>query len=107
MFDVLNKITVDAIISPKAVGERELCESHFLKLMPNDLVLLDREYPAYWLFNLMLSWGRNFCARVQINKWAQIRKFTHSEKLQKIIHLKAPASSLAKCRQLGLGIPLI
>ena len=105
MFDVLNKITVDAIISPKAVGERELCESHFLKLMPNDLVLLDRGYPAYWLFNLMLSWGGNFCARVQINKWDQIREFTRSGKLQKIIHLKAPASSLAKCRQLGLDTP--
>jgi hypothetical protein len=55
MFDVLNKITVDAIISPKAIGERELCEGHFLKLMPNDLVLLDRGCPAYWLFNLILS----------------------------------------------------
>jgi len=102
MFDVLNKITVDAIISPKAVGERELCESHFLKLMPNDLVLLDRGYPAYWLFNLILSWGGNFCARVQVDKWTVISKFFRSGKLQKIIHLKAPASSIAKCRELGL-----
>jgi hypothetical protein len=102
MFDVLNKITVDAIISPKAIGERELCESHFLKLMPNDLVLLDRGYPAYWLFNLILSWGGNFCARVQVDKWIPIKKFFHSGKLQKIIHLKAPASSIRKCRDLGL-----
>lgn len=102
MYDVLNKITVDAIISPKATGERELCESHFLKLMPNDLVLLDRGYPAYWLFNLILSWGGNFCARVQVDKWIPIKKFFRSGKLQKIIHLKAPASSIAKCRELGL-----
>ena len=102
MFDVLNKITVDAIISPKAIGERELCESHFLKLMPNDLVLLDRGYPAYWLFNLILSWGGNFCARVQVDKWIPIKNFYHSGKLQKIIHLKSPASSIVKCRELGL-----
>jgi hypothetical protein len=102
MFDVLNKITVDAIISPKATGERELCESHFLKLMPNDLVLLDRGYPAYWLFNLILSWGGNFCARVQVDKWIPIKKFFRSGKLQKIIRLKAPASSIARCRDLGL-----
>jgi len=102
MFDVLNKITVDAIISPKAIGERELCERHFLKLMPNDLVLLDRGYPAYWLFNLILSWGGNFCARVQVGKWIPIKKFFRSGKLQKIIHLKLPASSIAKCRDLGL-----
>jgi hypothetical protein len=102
MFDVLNKITVDAIISPKATGERELCESHFLKLMPSDLVLLDRGYPAYWLFNLILSWGGNFCARVQVDKWIPIKKFFRSGKLQKIISLKAPVSSIAKCRELGL-----
>jgi hypothetical protein len=102
MFDVLNKITVDAIISPKAIGERELCEGHFLKLMPNDLVLLDRGYPAYWLFNLILSWSGNFCARVQVGKWIPIKKFFRSGKLQKIIRLKLPASSIAKCRDLGL-----
>jgi hypothetical protein len=102
MFDVLNKITVDAIISPKAIGERELCESHFMKLMPNDLVLLDRGYPAYWLFNLILSWGGNFCARVQVDKWIPIKKFFRSGKLQKIIQLKAPTSSISKCRELGL-----
>jgi hypothetical protein len=102
MFDVLNKITVDAIIAPKSTGERELCESHFLNLMPNDLVLLDRGYPAYWLFNLILSWGGHFCARVQVNKWIPVRKFFRSDKLQKIIHLKAPATSVAKCRELGL-----
>ena len=102
MFDVLNKITVDAIIAPKSTGERELCESHFLKLMPNDLVLLDRGYPAYWLFNLILSWGGHFCARVQVNKWIPVRKFFRSGKLEQIIHLKAPATSVAKCRELGL-----
>ncbi|MDO9111283.1 MAG: IS4 family transposase [Desulfatirhabdiaceae bacterium] len=102
MFDVLNKITVDAIIAPKAIGERELCENHFMKLMPNDLVLLDRGYPAYWLFNLILSWDGNFCARVQVDKWIPIKKFFRSGKLQKIIQLKAPTSSIAKCRELGL-----
>lgn len=102
MFDVLNKITVDAIIAPKSTGERELCESHFLNLMPNDLILLDRGYPAYWLFNLILSLGGHFCARVQVNKWIPVRKFFRCGKLQKIIHLKAPATSIAKCRELGL-----
>ena len=37
LFDVLNKITLDAIISPKSEGERELATYHFLKLMPSDL----------------------------------------------------------------------
>jgi hypothetical protein len=46
LFDTLNKITVDAIISPKHIGERELAATHFLNLKPTDLVLMDRGYPA-------------------------------------------------------------
>jgi hypothetical protein len=42
LFDTLNKITVDAIISPKHIGERELAANHFLHLKPTDLVLMDR-----------------------------------------------------------------
>ncbi len=103
MFDVLNKITVDAIISPKAIGERELCERHFINLKPNDLLLMDRGYPAYWLFNLILTRGANFCARVSYSKWKPIKKFFHSDKPEQIIRLKAPASSIKKCRELGLN----
>jgi hypothetical protein len=64
MYDVLNKLTVDAFISPKSEGERELAAYHFLKLMPQDLILLDRGYPAHWLFKLVLSMDANFCARI-------------------------------------------
>lgn len=34
MFDPLTKITVDAIISPKCDGERELAANHFMHRMP-------------------------------------------------------------------------
>jgi hypothetical protein len=46
VFDVLNKISVDALIKPKNIGERELAAQHFLNVMPQDLILLDRGYPA-------------------------------------------------------------
>jgi hypothetical protein len=65
LFDVLNKITVDALIKPKRIGERELAAQHLLNVMPNDLILLDRGYPAWWLFNLILSMNANFlCPRI-------------------------------------------
>ncbi|NNK02076.1 MAG: hypothetical protein HKP58_16810 [Desulfatitalea sp.] len=69
MFDVLNKVTVDAIISPISEGERELAAFHFLKLCPEDLLLLDRGYPSHWLFKLVLSMGANFCARIGHKQW--------------------------------------
>ena len=54
MFDVLNKVTLDAIISPKESGERELAVEHLRLIGPDDLLLLDRGYPAFWLFKQIL-----------------------------------------------------
>lgn len=104
LFDTLNKISIDAIISPKEIGERELAAHHFLNLLPEDLVLLDRGYPAYWLFNLILSLDANFCARISYKKWKIIRKFYNSGKTDKIISLPAPGTSIRQCREMGLDI---
>lgn len=46
LFDVQNRITLDALIRPKSEGERDLAAQHFTKLMPSDLVLLDRRIPC-------------------------------------------------------------
>lgn len=102
MFDPLNKLSVDAIIEPKETGERELAAFHCLKLMPTDLLLLDRGYPAYWLFNLILSLNSNFCARVQLKRWKVVRKFYHSGMKEKIIELPSVPTSIQKCKEFGL-----
>jgi len=104
MFDPLNRVSIDAIISPKSVGERELAARHFFKLTTGDLILLDRGYPAYWLFNLIMSMGADFCARVSATKWKIIRKFVNSGKQEAIIHLPVSTSSIEKCKELGLEI---
>jgi hypothetical protein len=104
MFDPLNRVSVDTIISPKSEGERELAARHFFKLTIDDLVLLDRGYPAYWLFNLIMSMGADFCARVSAKKWKIIRKFVNSGKRETIISLPVPPSSIEKCKELGLEL---
>jgi hypothetical protein len=101
MFDVLNKVTVDAIIKPKKDGERELASFHFLNLMPNDLILLDRSYPAFWLFKLIISMGANFCARVSCTKWKVIRKFYRSGQQESVIKLYSTPLSSRKCAERG------
>jgi hypothetical protein len=102
MFDVLNKITVDAIIKPKSEGERELAAFHFLKLLPQDLILLDRGYPACWLFQLILSMGANFCARIPYKRWKIARKFYLSGKKEQIVKLVPTPNSIRKCFEMGL-----
>jgi hypothetical protein len=102
MFDVLNGITLDAIISPKEFGERELLCQHFINLTPDDLVLMDRGYPAFWVFKLILSMGSNHCARVPYKNWKITKKFFNSGKKEKIVELKPSYPSIEKCREIGL-----
>ncbi len=104
MFDPLNRISIDAIISPKSVGERELAARYFFKLTVGDLVLLDRGYPANWLLNLIMCIGADFCARVSATKWKIIRKFVNSGKQEAIISLPVFTSSIEKYKELGLEI---
>jgi len=103
LFDPLNKITIDAIISPKDVGERELAADHFLNLMPNDLVLMDRGYPAWWLFALLLSLDAQFCARIS-KKWKIVRAFLASGENEQIILLPVPVTSVKTAQQMGLDL---
>jgi hypothetical protein len=97
-------LAIDAIIKPKSSGERELAAQHLLNVMPIDLVLLARGYPAGWLFCLILSMKANFCARVSYTKWKAVRKFFHSGLPEKILRLPIHASSIAKYRQIIAGI---
>jgi len=101
LFDPLNKITVDAIISPKIQGERQLATNHLLHLMPNDLLLLDRGYPAWWLFALILSMDAQFCARIS-KKWKIVQSFLASGEKQRIVLLTIPNTSVKQVNDLGL-----
>ena len=103
LFDVLNKITIDAIIAPKSNGERQLATQHLIQLIPNDLLLLDRTgYPAWWLFNLILSKNANFCARISCTKWKVVRKFFYSGLDERIVSIPIHTTSVALGQEMGL-----
>ena len=103
LFDVLNNIVVDAFIGPKSVGEREAAGKHFEHLGPNDLLLLDRGYPAFWLFQAILQTGAQFCARIPIDLWTTVKaQLLASTKKEMLLTLQPPQNALQKCKELGL-----
>lgn len=77
MFDPLSKISLAFEFSGLRVGEREQARRLFSNLRPKDLVLLDRGYPAAWLFNLVVDMGADFCARLPAN-WKIVKAFLES-----------------------------
>ena len=104
LYDTLNKITVDALIRPKHIGERELAAQHLLNIMPTDLILLDRGYPAWWLFALITSLDANFCARMSCTKWKIVRSFFQSNVKESIVFIPPPTTSIKTAQQMGLDL---
>ena len=103
LYDPLNRISCDAIIAPVSQGERDLAVMHFSKLTAGDLVLLDRGYACLWLFDLILSLGADFCARMPAN-WKCVQQFLKSSKTEQIIRLPLAPVGKTRCRRQGIHI---
>lgn len=103
MFDVINKVTLDAIIAPQAIGERTLAAQHFTHLKASDLVLLDRGYPAFWLFALLLAQQAQFCARMPLGIWNAVDQFVASGLDEQIVTLHPSSKAVAECNARGLS----
>ena len=103
MFDVINKVTLDAIIAPKALGERALAAQHFTHLKASDLVLVDRGYPAFWLFALILAQQAQFCARMPLGIWNAVDQFVASDLSEQIVTLHPTSQAIKECNARGLS----
>ncbi len=102
LFDVLNDVTVEALIGPKSQGEREFAALHFDKIGPTDLVLLDRGYPAFWLFALIRTKEADFCARMPIGVWDVVDQFVLSGLPEQIVDLHPGQNALEECQARNL-----
>ena len=52
------------------------------QLQKGDLLLMDRGYPAQWLFLLLASKGIDFCARLSDYNWQAAADFAQGSKQQ-------------------------
>lgn len=104
LYDPLNRLTLDARLAPETVGERTLALSHLGLLGPGDLLLLDRGYPAFWLFACLMTRGIHFCARMALNHWRVVQQFYLSGRPEQIIVLEPFPCSLPRCRELGVPV---
>ena len=103
MFDVLNNITVDASIAPCKTGEKALAAEHIEHISPADLVLFDRGYAAFWLFQLILRKKANFCARLPTDVWTKVvGDFLETDLKEQIIDLEPSFEAKKACEELGL-----
>ena len=90
-----------AEIGSYAEGERSLLVRALGALSVGDLLVLDRGYPAWWLFALFGQRGIAFCARQDSCGCAKIKQFIRSGATEQIIEQSLNGQALAKLGKAG------
>lgn len=63
LYDVLNELVLEGVLSPQKTGEITLAHKHVKLLEENDLVILDRGYPSFLLAFEILNQKADFLFR--------------------------------------------
>lgn len=102
-YDVLNDLTLDALLSPKSSGERALGYEHVKTCVgPKDTLLLDRGYAGFWVFAGIIQKEAHFVCRVEASKWNVAQELLRSTKMEK--EFEIVPSYPSKNTMLDLGI---
>lgn len=103
LYDVLNHVTIDALLKPHAIGERALATQHLMHTQADDLVLYDRGYPSFPLFAQHREMNRHYCARSPWNLFNETRDFWLSGKQQEWVELTPCHKAKQECKKLGIS----
>lgn len=103
LFDVMNRLTIDAAIVPMKRGERALALEHLKHTKKGDLVIYDRGYPAFYLFAAHMRRGVDFCSRIISNFHPEIIPFIESGKEQQLLTLTPNGAAKRACKTLKLS----
>lgn len=85
------EMTLAASLYHPDTGERQMLFEHLDRLSPKDILVLDRGYPALWLFATLLQRQQHFCMRADSLNFAAITAFRHSGLAEKIVTLPPPS----------------
>lgn len=106
LMDVTSGLLVHADMWASRTREREMLASCLAQVRPDDLLLLDRGFPSYWLFAWLIQHQRHFCMRVR-DGWAgmgQLATFFQSQAMEAVIQIEMPAAAMRKAAAQGFVI---
>ena len=102
LYDVLNHLVVEADVELLSVGQRVLAGEHLADNQEEDLVLYDRDYPAFWFFMLHYQEQRHFCARLPADYCTASTAFAYSDARSAVVTMRPGSEARAQCRRYGL-----
>lgn len=107
LYDVLNRIALDATLGKAKAYEVDLGVAHLAHTQAGDLLTLDRNYPSYRMLAEMMQYGRDFVARCSAASFTAARQMLKGEGADsQIITLTPCAEQLPVIKQLNLPLSL-
>jgi hypothetical protein len=83
-------------------GERALLLRALGALKADDVLVLDRGYPAWWLFAALTAKGIRFCARIERCNWPLVQQLMNSSQDELVVQQCLNAQTRKALRELGL-----
>jgi len=92
VYDVLNLLTVDAIIDKYTASEQQMLQQHLsrVKFLEGDLLLLDRAYPSLALMFTLQQRRIEFCIRLKAGRWKESQEMIMNGETDKVVTFTLP-----------------
>lgn len=103
LYDLLNNIALDSILTEAKAYEVDLAINHLAYSQANDLLIFDRNYPSYIWLATLVHHQRDFVGRCSRSSFKPVQEmFAGDGADSRIVTLKVPASQRKNVRELGL-----
>jgi hypothetical protein len=108
VYDLLNRIGLDARLEPSTVGEVALALQQLEHLQPGDAEVNDRGFTGYLYLASVAQQGRHFIARCSTGSFLAAQEMFRLNKANqsKEVWLFAPPDQKAQCQRLGLPLKM-
>lgn len=97
-------LLVHAELHPAKARERSMLARSLAHLKADDLLILDRGFPAAWLFAWLRQHQRHFCCRIDSEANAWLPNFIASGEAERIIEVTLSTQALRKAAAAGFTI---
>lgn len=102
LFATTSKLMLKTVVGRFDDAERALLTQLLPHLASDDLLIMDRGFPAVWLFTLLQQRRLPFLARMDGNQWPAVEGFLHSGLADTVITLPVSASARRQAQAAGI-----
>lgn len=105
LYEVFSGLMLHADLHEGSARDRDLMAGSLSHVRADDLLLLDRGFPSYWLIAWLLQHQRHFCMRVDAMAFKAFDAFLYqSTEIEKIVTVTMPAPAVRKAIQSGYAL---